>query len=78
MNRFGGGLEGPRRATRPVRRSCACPGGTIGGPPGLEFDAETLRQRAIAGGHPPRAEPCTRPRGTGKWDEEDVRRLDET
>ncbi|MFG2356304.1 YihY/virulence factor BrkB family protein [Streptomyces sp. NPDC048521] len=45
---------------------------------GLEFDAETVRQRAIAGGHPPRAEPYTQPRDTRKWDEEDVRRLDET
>ncbi|AKN73097.1 ribonuclease BN [Streptomyces sp. PBH53] len=45
---------------------------------GLEFDAETVRQRAVAGGHPPRAEPYTRPRDTRKWDEEDVRRLDET
>ncbi|WP_225828307.1 YihY/virulence factor BrkB family protein [Streptomyces naphthomycinicus] len=45
---------------------------------GLEFDAETLRQRAIAGGHPPTAEPYTRPRDTRTWDEEDVRRLDET
>ncbi|MFF9670843.1 YihY/virulence factor BrkB family protein [Streptomyces eurythermus] len=43
---------------------------------GLEFDAETLRQRAIAGGHPPHAEPYVRPRDTRKWDEEDVRRLD--
>ncbi|MER7484277.1 YihY/virulence factor BrkB family protein [Streptomyces sp. NPDC126510] len=45
---------------------------------GLEFDAETLRQRAIAGGHPPEAEPYTQPRDTRKWDEEDRRRLDET
>ncbi|MEU2223402.1 YihY/virulence factor BrkB family protein [Streptomyces sp. NPDC012751] len=45
---------------------------------GLEFDAETVRQRAIAGGHPPRAEPYTQPRDTRKWDEEDVRRLDES
>ncbi|MFF8908618.1 YihY/virulence factor BrkB family protein [Streptomyces olivaceoviridis] len=45
---------------------------------GLEFDAETVRQRAIAGGHPPGAEPYTQPRDTRKWDEEDVRRLDET
>ncbi|MFF9087550.1 YihY/virulence factor BrkB family protein [Streptomyces sp. NPDC014991] len=45
---------------------------------GLEFDAETVRQRAIAGGHPPQAEPYTQPRDTTKWDEEDVRRLDET
>ncbi|MGW4566486.1 YihY/virulence factor BrkB family protein [Streptomyces sp. NPDC004561] len=44
---------------------------------GLEFDAETVRQRAIAGGHPPEAEPYTQPRDTTKWDEEDVRRLDD-
>ncbi|MFF3917607.1 YihY/virulence factor BrkB family protein [Streptomyces sp. NPDC001852] len=44
---------------------------------GLEFDAETVRQRAIAGGHPPGAEPYTRPRDTRKWDEDDVRRLNE-
>ncbi|WP_394814170.1 YihY/virulence factor BrkB family protein [Streptomyces dubilierae] len=45
---------------------------------GLEFDAETVRQRAIAGGHPPEAEPYTQPRDTRKWDEQDRRRLDET
>ncbi|MER6452949.1 MULTISPECIES: YihY/virulence factor BrkB family protein [unclassified Streptomyces] len=44
---------------------------------GLEFDAETVRQRAIAGGHPAEAEPYTQPRDTSKWDEEDVRRLDD-
>ncbi|MEU2060807.1 YihY/virulence factor BrkB family protein [Streptomyces sp. NPDC013455] len=44
---------------------------------GLEFDAETVRQRAIAGGHPPRSEPYTQPRDTRTWDEEDVRRLEE-
>ncbi|EGX59244.1 ribonuclease BN family membrane protein [Streptomyces zinciresistens K42] len=43
---------------------------------GLEFDAETARQRAIAGGHPPEAEPYTRPRDTSTWDEDDVRRLE--
>jgi membrane protein len=43
---------------------------------GLEFDAESVRQRAIAGGHPPEAEPYTQPRDTRTWDEEDVRRLD--
>ncbi|MDO0924412.1 YihY/virulence factor BrkB family protein [Streptomyces sp. TG1A-8] len=42
---------------------------------GLEFDAETVRQRAIAGGHPPETEPYAEPRDTRKWDEEDVRRL---
>ncbi|MFI8824003.1 YihY/virulence factor BrkB family protein [Streptomyces sp. NPDC053431] len=45
---------------------------------GLEFDAETVRQRAIAGGLPPDAEPYTQPRDTRTWDEEDRRRLDET
>ncbi|MEU2426464.1 YihY/virulence factor BrkB family protein [Streptomyces sp. NPDC007851] len=44
---------------------------------GLEFDAETARQRAVAGGMPPEAEPYTEPRDTRTWDEEDVRRLDE-
>ncbi|MEV5440747.1 YihY/virulence factor BrkB family protein [Streptomyces sp. NPDC052682] len=43
---------------------------------GLEFDAETVRQRAIAGGMPPEEEPYTQPRDTRKWDEEDRRRLD--
>ncbi|MFI2433540.1 YihY/virulence factor BrkB family protein [Streptomyces sp. NPDC018693] len=42
---------------------------------GLEFDAETARQRAIAGGLPPDAEPYTEPRDTTKWDEEDRRRM---
>jgi membrane protein len=44
---------------------------------GLEFDAEAVRQRAIAGGLPPDAEPYTQPRDTRTWDEEDLRRLDE-
>ncbi|MFI1004175.1 YihY/virulence factor BrkB family protein [Streptomyces galbus] len=44
---------------------------------GLEFDAEATRQRAIAGGHPPEAEPYTQPRDTRKWDEEDRRRMEE-
>ncbi|MET7680528.1 YihY/virulence factor BrkB family protein [Streptomyces sp. NPDC005423] len=44
---------------------------------GLEFDAEAVRQRAIAGGMPPGAEPYTQPRDTRAWDEEDRRRLDE-
>ncbi|MGW1562685.1 YihY/virulence factor BrkB family protein [Streptomyces sp. NPDC002144] len=43
---------------------------------GLEFDAETVRQRAIAGGMPPHKEPYTQPRDTRKWTEEDLRRLD--
>ncbi|MER7406157.1 YhjD/YihY/BrkB family envelope integrity protein [Streptomyces sp. NPDC000070] len=45
---------------------------------GLEFDAETVRQRAIAGGHPPEAEPYTQPRDTRKWDEQDRRRMEGT
>ncbi|MFH8447902.1 YihY/virulence factor BrkB family protein [Streptomyces fungicidicus] len=45
---------------------------------GLEFDAEIARQRAIAGGHPPEAEPYTEPRDTRAWDEQDRRRMDET
>ncbi|OIJ68376.1 YihY/virulence factor BrkB family protein [Streptomyces mangrovisoli] len=44
---------------------------------GLEFDAEIVRQRAIAGGQPPDKEPYTQPRDTSTWDEADVRRLDE-
>lgn len=44
---------------------------------GLEFDAEIARQRAIAGGHPPEAEPYTQPRDTRAWDEQDRRRMDE-
>jgi membrane protein len=42
---------------------------------GLEFDAETVRQRAIVGGLPPDEEPYTQPRDTRKWDEQDRRRL---
>ncbi|MFJ8595171.1 YihY/virulence factor BrkB family protein [Streptomyces sp. NPDC093598] len=44
---------------------------------GLEFDAEIVRQRAIAGGLRPDKEPYTQPRDTRKWTEKDVRRLDE-
>ncbi|MFF7853189.1 YhjD/YihY/BrkB family envelope integrity protein [Streptomyces sp. NPDC007904] len=44
---------------------------------GLQFDAETVRQRAVAGGHPPEAEPYAEPRDTRAWDEDDVRRLDD-
>ncbi|MFE1285686.1 YihY/virulence factor BrkB family protein [Streptomyces sp. NPDC058751] len=44
---------------------------------GLEFDAEAVRQRAIAGGLPPEDEPYTQPRDTRAWDEEDRRRLRE-
>ncbi|MGX1274816.1 YihY/virulence factor BrkB family protein [Streptomyces phaeoluteigriseus] len=43
---------------------------------GLEFDAETSRQRAVAGGHPPQKEPYVHPRDIRTWDEEDRRRLD--
>ncbi|MEV7073745.1 YihY/virulence factor BrkB family protein [Streptomyces sp. NPDC093990] len=43
---------------------------------GLEFDAEGIRQRAVAGGHPPTEEPYVEPRDTRKWDEEDRRRLE--
>ncbi|MFD3533770.1 YhjD/YihY/BrkB family envelope integrity protein [Streptomyces sp. NPDC058664] len=40
---------------------------------GLEFDAEALRQRAVAGGMPPDEEPYVEPRDTRSWDEEDIR-----
>ncbi|MET7683437.1 YihY/virulence factor BrkB family protein [Streptomyces sp. NPDC005423] len=43
---------------------------------GLEFDAEMARQRAIAGGLPPREEPYVPPRDTRAWNEEDRRRLE--
>lgn len=42
---------------------------------GLEFDAEAVRQRAVAGGHPPEAEPYTQPRDTRKWDADDLRQM---
>ncbi|MFI5961127.1 YihY/virulence factor BrkB family protein [Streptomyces asoensis] len=42
---------------------------------GLEFDAELVRQRAVAGGHPADEEPYVQPRDTRAWDEEDRRRL---
>lgn len=45
---------------------------------GLEFDAEIVRQRAILGGLPPDKEPFIEPRDMRTWDEEDLRRLDET
>ncbi|MEW2166028.1 ribonuclease BN, partial [Streptomyces sp. NPDC007084] len=44
---------------------------------GLEFDAEAVRQRAVAGGLEPHTEPYTQPRDTRTWDEDDLRRLDE-
>ncbi|MGP4046502.1 YihY/virulence factor BrkB family protein [Streptomyces sp. 2A115] len=43
---------------------------------GLEFDAELVRQRAVAGGHPADEEPYVQPRDTAKWDEEDRRRFE--
>ncbi|GAA2408259.1 YihY/virulence factor BrkB family protein [Streptomyces glaucosporus] len=42
---------------------------------GLEFDAEMMRQRAIAGGHPASEEPYVEPRDTRRWTEEDRRHL---
>jgi membrane protein len=42
---------------------------------GLEFDAETSRQRVVAGGHPEGEEPYVEPRDTRKWDEADRERL---
>ena len=44
---------------------------------GLEFDAETVRQRSAAGGLSPGTEPYTQPRDTWKWDEDDRRRQGE-
>ncbi|MET8968781.1 YihY/virulence factor BrkB family protein [Streptomyces hydrogenans] len=41
---------------------------------GLEFDAELLRRRAVAGGMPPDREPYVEPRDTRAWSEEDRRR----
>ncbi|KKZ71015.1 YihY/virulence factor BrkB family protein [Streptomyces showdoensis] len=43
---------------------------------GLEFDAELVRQRAIAGGHPADEEPYVRPRDTRAWTEDERRHLD--
>ncbi|WP_307169558.1 YihY/virulence factor BrkB family protein [Streptomyces sp. B3I7] len=43
---------------------------------GLEFDAETARQRAVAGGFPPDEEPYAEPRDTRTWDEQDRRRAE--
>ncbi|MFI8257638.1 YihY/virulence factor BrkB family protein [Streptomyces filamentosus] len=40
---------------------------------GLEFDAELLRRRAVAGGMPPDREPYVRPRDTRAWSEEERR-----
>ncbi|MFF8414083.1 YihY/virulence factor BrkB family protein [Streptomyces omiyaensis] len=40
---------------------------------GLEFDAELLRRRAVAGGMPPDREPYVEPRDTRAWSEEERR-----
>ncbi|MEU8760314.1 YihY/virulence factor BrkB family protein [Streptomyces sp. NPDC048659] len=40
---------------------------------GLEFDAELLRRRAVAGGMPPDREPYVRPRDTRAWSDEERR-----
>lgn len=45
---------------------------------GLEFDAEAVRQRAVAGGHPPQEEPYVQPRDTRQWDDADLRRMDKS
>lgn len=42
---------------------------------GLEFDAEMVRQRAIAGGQPEDEEPYVEPRDTRAWSDEDRRQL---
>ncbi|MEW2587147.1 YihY/virulence factor BrkB family protein [Streptomyces virginiae] len=42
---------------------------------GLEFDAEMVRRRAIAGGQPEDEEPYVEPRDTRAWTEEDRRQL---
>ncbi|MEU9031639.1 YhjD/YihY/BrkB family envelope integrity protein [Streptomyces sp. NPDC048383] len=43
---------------------------------GLEFDAEMVRQRAIAGGMPKDEEPYVEPRDTRKWSDDDRRRME--
>ncbi|MBT2478882.1 YihY/virulence factor BrkB family protein [Streptomyces sp. ISL-94] len=43
---------------------------------GLEFDAELVRQRAIAGGLPKDEEPYVEPRDTRAWSAEDRRRME--
>ncbi|MFD9304010.1 YihY/virulence factor BrkB family protein [Streptomyces sp. NPDC060048] len=43
---------------------------------GLEFDAELVRQRAIAGGLPQDEEPYVEPRDTREWSEADRRRTE--
>ncbi|MER6445982.1 ribonuclease BN [Streptomyces venezuelae] len=44
---------------------------------GLEFDAETARRRAIAGGLPEDEEPYVRPRETRAWSDQDHRRMEQ-
>ncbi|MFH7599238.1 YhjD/YihY/BrkB family envelope integrity protein [Streptomyces racemochromogenes] len=44
---------------------------------GLEFDAEMVRQRAIAGGLPADEEPYVEPRDTREWSDEERRRLEQ-
>lgn len=43
---------------------------------GLEFDAELVRQRAIAGGQPADEEPYVEPRDTRAWSEEERRQVE--
>ncbi|MFG2988985.1 YihY/virulence factor BrkB family protein [Streptomyces sp. NPDC048257] len=44
---------------------------------GLEFDAEMVRQRAVAGGMPQDEEPYVEPRDTRAWSDGDRRRMDQ-
>ncbi|MFD3542631.1 YihY/virulence factor BrkB family protein [Streptomyces sp. NPDC058662] len=44
---------------------------------GLEFDAEMVRQRAIAGGMPKDEEPYVEPRDTRAWSDEDRHRMEQ-
>ncbi|MFB6510418.1 YihY/virulence factor BrkB family protein [Streptomyces virginiae] len=43
---------------------------------GLEFDAEMVRQRAVAGGLPEDEEPYVEPRDTRAWSEDEHRRME--
>ncbi|WP_411104187.1 YihY/virulence factor BrkB family protein [Streptomyces sp. cmx-4-9] len=43
---------------------------------GLEFDAEMVRQRAIAGGWPKGEEPYVQPRDTRAWSDDERRRME--
>ncbi|CAM5344659.1 YihY/virulence factor BrkB family protein [Streptomyces atroolivaceus] len=45
---------------------------------GLEFDAETARERAVIGGHPHLEEPYVTPRDTSKWTDQDRRAMGDT